>query len=60
MAINKGRTSVSSSTSTLSVGDSAPAIVLPAHNAEKPWSLAEARTTSYVVVAFYAFAFTPV
>jgi peroxiredoxin len=60
MAIAKGRTSVADRTATLAVGDIAPAIVLPAHNAEKPWSLAEARGVSAVVLAFFPFAFTPV
>jgi peroxiredoxin len=60
VAINKGRTSTGSSTSTLAVGDAAPAIVLPAHNAEKPWSLADAKGKSKVVLAFFPFAFTPV
>ncbi len=60
MAIAKGRTSVAARTATIAVGDVAPAIVLPAHNADRPWSLAEARGTSNVVLAFYPFAFTPV
>jgi peroxiredoxin len=60
VAITKGRTSVAGGTATLKVGDAAPAIVLPAHNAETPWSLADALGTSNVVVAFFPFAFTPV
>ncbi len=60
VAITKGRTSTASSTATLNVGDPAPAIVLPAHNAEQPWSLADAKGKSNVVLAFFPFAFTPV
>ncbi len=60
MAIAKGRTSVAGRTATLAVGDVAPPIVLPAHNAGRHWSLADARGISNVVVAFYPFAFTPV
>ena len=60
MAIAKGRTSTADRTTTLSVGDEAPPIVLPAHNADVPWSLADARGSSIVVLAFYPFAFTPV
>ncbi len=60
MAITKGRTSVAGSTTTLKVGDPAPAIVLPAHNLDQPWSLADARGKSKVVLAFFPFAFTPV
>jgi peroxiredoxin len=60
MAVAKGRTSVADRTSTLAVGDVAPEIVLPAHNAEQPWTLAAARGSSSVVLAFYPFAFTPV
>jgi peroxiredoxin len=60
MAITKGRTSVSGTTSTLKVGDPAPAITLPAHNADEPWSLAAAHGSSNVVLAFFPFAFTPV
>jgi peroxiredoxin len=60
MAITKGRSSVSGTTPTLKVGDAAPAISLPAHNADEPWTLASARGTSNVVLAFYPFAFTPV
>jgi peroxiredoxin (alkyl hydroperoxide reductase subunit C) len=60
MAIAKGRTSVAASTSTLSVGDAAPPLVLPAHNADTPWNLADAKGKSNVVLAFFPFAFTPV
>jgi peroxiredoxin len=60
MAIPTGRTSVAGRTATLAVGDVAPDIVLPAHNGERFWSLAEARGTSTVVLAFFPFAFTPV
>ena len=60
MAIAKGRSSVAGSTSTLKVGDAAPAIVLPAHNADAKWDLTAARGTSNVVLAFFPFAFTPV
>lgn len=60
MAVAKGRTSVSNRTATLAVGDVAPAIVLPAHNSEAPWNLADARGSSNVVLAFFPFAFTPV
>ena len=60
MAITKGRSSLASSTATLKVGDTAPALVLPAHNADTPWNLADAAGTSKVVLAFFPFAFTPV
>ncbi len=60
MAITKGRSSLSGTTSTLKVGDTAPPVVLPAHNADAPWNLAHAKGTSNVVLAFFPFAFTPV
>ncbi len=60
MAISKGRTSIAGSTSTLSVGDVAPALILPAHNGDAPWNLADAKGSSNVVLAFFPFAFTPV
>ncbi len=60
MAIAKGRTSTSGTTSTLKVGDHAPAITLPAHNADTPWNLADAAGKTHVVLAFFPFAFTPV
>ena len=60
VAITKGRTSVAGSTPTLSVGDAAPALILPAHNADQPWNLADAKGKSNVVLAFFPFAFTPV
>ena len=40
-------------------GAPAPPIVLPAHNADQPWNLADARGSS-VVLAFFPFAFTAV
>jgi peroxiredoxin (alkyl hydroperoxide reductase subunit C) len=60
VAITKGRTSVADRTSTLAVGGAAPPLVLPAHNAEAPWNLADAKGKSNVVLAFFPFAFTPV
>ncbi len=60
VSIAKGRTSIAGSTATLSVGDPAPPIVLPAHNAEQPWSLADAKGVCNIVLAFFPFAFTPV
>jgi peroxiredoxin len=60
VAISKGRTSVAGKTSTLAVGDVAPPIALPAHNAETPWALADAKGSSNVVLVFFPFAFTPV
>jgi peroxiredoxin len=59
VAVAKGRTSVADRTSTLKVGDTAPAITLPAHNADTPWSLADAKGRSNVLLAFFPFAYTP-
>ena len=56
MAATKGRTSRASETTTLHVGDPAPAISLPAHTGET-WKLADARGQN-VVIAFYPFAFS--
>ncbi len=57
MAVTKGRTSRASETSTLKVGDQAPDFALASHTGET-WKLSDARGQN-VVVAFYAYAFTP-
>ncbi|GAC1387553.1 MAG: hypothetical protein NVSMB31_00020 [Vulcanimicrobiaceae bacterium] len=61
MAITKGRKSVSNSTAKLKVGDQAPDFELAMHLSDKEkWKLSEQRGKKNVVLAFYAFAFTPV
>lgn len=57
MAIVKGRDSVASESKTLKVGDKAPEIALPMHNAEGLWRLSDQKGKN-VVIAFYPFAFT--
>jgi peroxiredoxin len=57
MAVQKGRTSRADTTPTLTVGDPAPDFTLTSHTGE-PWALSAAKGKN-VVVAFYAFAFTP-
>jgi peroxiredoxin len=57
MAVTKGRTSRGDATATLKVGDSAPDFTLTDHRGER-WRLADQRGKN-VVLAFYAFAFTP-
>jgi len=59
MAVQKGRTSTASATSTLKVGDVAPDFALKAHNSDDPWKLSANRGKN-VVLAFFPFAFTPV
>jgi mycoredoxin-dependent peroxiredoxin len=59
MAIRKGRTSTAGRTSTLNVGDPAPDFVLKSHDGGT-FKLSDYKGKRNVVIAFYAFAFTPV
>jgi peroxiredoxin (alkyl hydroperoxide reductase subunit C) len=58
MAVTKGRTSRGDATATLKVGDRAPDFTLTSHSGEA-WRLQDALAKGTVVLAFYAFAFTP-
>ncbi len=58
MSTTFGRTSTASQSSTLKVGDAAPAFKLESHLGEK-FSLADRKGVGATVLAFIPFAFTP-
>jgi len=60
MAVAKGRKSVASKTSTLSVGDQAPDFTLPGHRNGEMVRLGGFRGEKNVVLAFYPLDWTPV
>lgn len=60
MAVNVGRTSKASETTTLKVGDMAPDFELPGHRGGETVRLSDFRGKKNVVLVFYPLDWTPV
>jgi peroxiredoxin len=60
MAINKGRKSMASKTTTLAAGDTAPDFTLPGHRDGEKVRLSDFKGKKNVVLAFYPLDWTPV
>ena len=60
MTVKSGRTSVSSATGTLKVGDQAPDFELPGHRGDEKFRLSDNLGKKNTVLVFYPLDWTPV